>query len=151
MRTECCCLMESGRCLDCPLTVPLRPYWVTYPSTTPDVPTFHGPAFPCAQCAVKDEQLRAADTKLAELEAKYEKESCAWLEDATRLEQLEAENAELRADAERYRWLRDDAPGHWDVCRTADNGDTELLLVPGVLDAAIDAAIRARGMGEGKG
>ena len=52
-----------------------------------------------------------------------------WTESAVRalVAQLEAENARLRVDAERYRWLRDDG---W-FAGTSDGVE---------LDAAIDAA-----------
>lgn len=52
---------------------------------------------------------------------------------------LEADLAELRADAERYRWLREncqDAPDEWGVAAQLYFG----TYASGNLDAAIDAA-----------
>jgi len=48
-----------------------------------------------------------------------------------RIEQLEAENAALRDDAERYRWLRDD---------NAFFPEEQMIMGGDDLDAAIDAA-----------
>lgn len=67
------------------------------------------------------------------------------LEDENR--QLIAENERLRADAERYRWLRNDAP---DTDPTApivcivDEGFADMLNGT-ELDAAIDAAMKGGG------
>ena len=53
---------------------------------------------------------------------------------------LEKENEALRKDAERYRWLRNDATDEWDVTRWIDS-DTQEILFGDDLDNEIDAAM----------
>ncbi len=59
------------------------------------------------------------------------------------IDRLRAENEALRKDAERYRWLRDDAPEEWDVTRWLDN-ETQEIHVQDYLDEAIDTAMEAK-------
>lgn len=59
----------------------------------------------------------------------------------------EAEIERLRADAARYRWLRDNTEGAWAICEWADDSDGIGFYrdsrKPGtVVDSAIDAAMR---------
>ena len=60
-------------------------------------------------------------------------------EAADEIERLTAENAALRADAERYRWLRSAKTGKPVVCTTADSAWNAWLNTV-ELDNAIDAA-----------
>lgn len=58
-----------------------------------------------------------------------------------------AEIERLRADAARYRWLRDNTEGAWAICEWADDSDGIGFYrdsrKPGtVVDSAIDAAMR---------
>ena len=57
-------------------------------------------------------------------------------EAAERIEQLEREIAELKADAMRYRWLRDNKAANNDHCWHFQTGPIIPALL--VLDAAID-------------
>jgi hypothetical protein len=65
---------------------------------------------------------------------------------AEAIAKLSAENAELRKDAQRYRWLRGDVQGHserwprWELRRW--DGKTWHSLERSALDAAIDEVIR---------
>ena len=55
------------------------------------------------------------------------------------------ENDRLRADAERYRWLRDNNRGSWAICEWSydePEGYYKDARAPGIVDAAIDAALR---------
>ncbi len=64
---------------------------------------------------------------------------------ADRIEQLERENAELKADAERYRWLRDEAQWLDDVPHAIiwkSNGHVQEVCAEDELDEAIDAAMK---------
>lgn len=68
---------------------------------------------------------------------------------AQRIAELERQVAELRADAERYRWLRDgelSAEYPYPVMRTGAPGDGYSIWAED-LDAAIDAARSAGGEG----
>jgi hypothetical protein len=63
------------------------------------------------------------------------------------LDELRAENAKLKKDAGRYRWLRGDAPAHserwmrWELRRW--DGKSWNSLKGTALDAAIDKAKKA--------
>ncbi len=62
-----------------------------------------------------------------------------------RVEQQAAQIAALRADAERYRWLRDNNRGSWAICEWSydePEGYYKDARAPGIVDAAIDAALR---------
>lgn len=82
------------------------------------------------------ERAEAAD-RIEQLEAKLAvAEEFAWPSCRYRIEQLEAENAALREDAERYRTIKfhhDRVCNEWHV--RDGNG-----MIPDDLDAAIDAA-----------
>lgn len=67
---------------------------------------------------------------------------CGGNRDIQALATLRAELDGLRADAERYRWLRDDPPT--DLCVRSTSRHGNMVYVDGsVLDRAIDAAIDA--------
>jgi hypothetical protein len=76
--------------------------------------------------------------RIAELEADYKTRTSQLSEVTLRMRELEAENAELRKDAARYRWLRDSesltAPSV-DLAR-----DLHYAATTDSIDAAIDAA-----------
>jgi hypothetical protein len=60
------------------------------------------------------------------------------------IERLQAENAELRKDAERYQWLRDAGYG-FDIAVREEDGEGEQWVhgyPPEELDASIDAAMK---------
>lgn len=66
-------------------------------------------------------------------------EAAPWVVDA--IKALEAENAELRRDAERYRWLRDTGDGTWvPMAKRVPEGARGI-------DAAIDSAMKESGNG----
>ena len=52
-----------------------------------------------------DSLMKDMAQRIAELEAFIGKQSREWAEQRREIHRLQAENAELRADAERYRWL----------------------------------------------
>ncbi len=63
---------------------------------------------------------------------------------ADRIEQLERENAELRKDAERYRWVTADHQLHETRLMASTIGQYIALRGKGSTDAAIDAVMKER-------
>ena len=108
--------------------------------TTPELPPLPPeisslPRYAREEIARRERILLARIAELESLwqsaEARYAEADAAAMAHAKRI-------AELEADAERYRWLRDKSPGHW----TLQVGD--LPLFKGDVDAAIDAARGAK-------
>lgn len=58
-------------------------------------------------------------------------------------EAARAEEAAMRKDAERYRWLRDNTAGDWCICSWGDDDQQwyREARSAGVVDRAIDAAM----------
>lgn len=70
-------------------------------------------------------------------------------EAADALEAQAREIEALRADAGRYRWLRDNTEGVWAICKWECNSTLDMEgyyrdgRAPAIVDAAIDAAMSA--------
>lgn len=67
---------------------------------------------------------------------------------ADELRRLVAEVESLRADAERYRWLRDDLDSDWAICEWSSSDSDGIgyyrdARAANVVDAAIDSARKA--------
>ncbi|EEF25883.1 conserved hypothetical protein [Ricinus communis] len=96
----------------------------------------------------QSEALRLAAKLRGEAENSIVKYSTAHLA-AKELERLDAENKALRADAERYRWLRDFHNGPDGVfsglpyISAGDGNDSAWALTGVTADAGIDAAMEA--------
>ena len=84
------------------------------------------------------ERLRAErDTEITEHNRDLHKLICM----QTEHDELRAEVERLRADAGRYRWLRNPKRSHAHVGRIVDNSGKAACLAEFALDRAIDAAI----------
>lgn len=85
----------------------------------------------------ESEIARAYDDAHCKVEAIYSAE----------IARLRAEADSLRKDAMRYRWLRDEAPEEWSVCRRIEwpkeKSGAELRIDDCNMDSEIDAAIGA--------
>ena len=101
-------------------------------------------------------ELRRLDAEVRELKMTVQHESLCVEAAKERIEALDAENKALRADAERYRWLRvqpDDCSApridicHW-TCEPGDSVNNGEGLRFDAADQAIDAAMAAAKTGD---
>lgn len=86
------------------------------------------------QQAERIAELQSAHAVAVEIAAQY----------AAERDQLRAEVERLRANAERYEWLRDNLESEWAICEWQDDPDGlgyyHDARAPHIVDAAIDAA-----------
>lgn len=105
----------------------------------------------CAQRDAARATVRQQAERIAELEARVHtcgptcsKAGCINRRLTAQRDQLRAEVERLRADAERYQWLRDKLESEWAICEWQDDPDGlgyyRDARAPEFVDAAIDHA-----------
>lgn len=105
----------------------------------------------CAQRDAARATVRQQAERIAELEARVHtcgptcsKAGCINRRLTAQRDQLRAEVERLRADAERYQWLRDNLESEWAICEWQDDPDGlgyyRDARAPEFVDAAIDHA-----------